>query len=137
MISLQDRFCLDAPVRRCTDDAMCAPGSRCGFYWGSSGQCIKDGGFIGQTCATDADCAAGEVQGATCDNRRFCQGADGDPADLRIQVTREGGAGRELLGDDQWSFVPNATFGCLQFSPETSPGPEDAVEIHYLSTVAE
>ncbi len=135
VISLQDRFCLEAPVRRCTHDEMCAPGTRCGFYWGASGQCIKEGEFVGYTCTSDADCARASVEGATCDDRRFCQDVEGDPADLQVQIAREGASGLDVLDAQQWSFVPNSTFGCLQFTPEASPGPEDAVEIRYLSTV--
>lgn len=136
VISLQDRFCLEAPVRRCTTDAMCAPGSRCGFYWGAAGQCVQAGGFVGQTCATDADCRDRGFPDALCDDRRFCQDADGDPAELQIDVLREGASASETLKKEQWSFVPNGAFGCLNFTREANPGPEDSLEIRYLSTVS-
>ncbi len=136
VVSLSDRFCLEAPVRRCATDDMCAPGSRCGHHWGESGQCVQAGEFVGVPCDTSAACAAGGFPDARCDDRRFCKDPDGDPKDLQVRITREGDAHATTLTAAQWSFLPDATYGCLQFAEGFEPGPEDAVEIGYLSSMA-
>ena len=117
-------------------DDMCAPGSRCGHHWGESGQCVQAGEFVGVPCDTSAACAAGGFPDARCDDRRFCKDPDGDPKDLQVRITREGDAHATTLTAAQWSFLPDATYGCLQFAEGFEPGPEDAVEIGYLSSMA-
>jgi len=132
VVGLANRFCLTEPLARCFDDAACPSGSTCGYYWGDSGQCRVGTAYTGEACHRDRDCT---THGAECDDRRHCRIDESHPTLLEVRVTREGATTYDVVPPDGWTFVPNGAWGCLRFTPEAEPGPEDAVDIRYNSSV--
>ena len=142
-------YCLDNSLRSCDSDSDCPETEKsgqatCRSYWNSTwelgrGQCLTATGEIllqPNGCTADGDCATN----AHCDRRSICRwdaAHGGDPADMQVLVRRNGAPeGTELNSANDGDFLPTDRFGCLDFAPAAEPGPDDFVEMRYVSEVA-